>query len=349
MAIYFLTFILALSITVLFVPTVRRIAFRVDAIDKPDERKIHIHSTPRLGGVAIAAGFFIAVLFGLVTAYLTSRNIDYFNLMGILLGAAIVLGIGIIDDLKSISAWKKLFWQSLAAFIAMYCGATITFVSNPFNGMILVGWWGLPVAFLWIIGITNAMNLMDGLDGLASGITVISAVTLFIVALRIHQPGVAILLMALAGASLGFLRYNFYPAKIFLGDSGSLLLGFILATASIMGVLKSTLVVALVIPLLILGVPIYDTLSAIARRLGSNKHVFAPDRKHLHHHLLAAGLTQREAVLTIYLACVCLSIVALAITIIGLNQAILVLGIMLIAVIVAVTKIKEEINSDDVA
>jgi UDP-GlcNAc:undecaprenyl-phosphate GlcNAc-1-phosphate transferase len=174
-----------------------------------------------------------------------------------------------------------------------------------------IGILSIPLTLLWVVGITNAINLVDGLDGLATGVTAISALTLFFVALRTHQIGAAILLLALFGACLGFLRYNFFPASVFLGDSGSMLLGFILAAASVIGVLKTTLVAALIVPVLILGVPIFDTLFAIGRRLKDGKHPFEADNKHIHHLLLRAGFNKREAVLWIYLTCFLLSFIAL--------------------------------------
>jgi UDP-GlcNAc:undecaprenyl-phosphate GlcNAc-1-phosphate transferase len=217
-----------------------------------------------------------------------------------------------IDDTRGLRPTVKLGWQIAAALIAMAFGVGITYASNPFNGIIAIPLLiSIPLTLLWIVGVTNALNLIDGLDGLATGVTAISAGTLFFVALKTHQIGAALLILALAGAALGFLKYNFSPASIFLGDSGSYLLGFILATASVNGVFKTTLVVALIIPILILGVPIFDTLFAIGRRIKNKTSPFEADDKHIHHLLLRAGFNQREAVLSIYIACFLLSIMAL--------------------------------------
>jgi UDP-GlcNAc:undecaprenyl-phosphate GlcNAc-1-phosphate transferase len=205
----------------------------------------------------------------------------------------------------------KLAWQIVATLVVIMFGAEINFISNPFNGILPLGLFAIPLTLIWVVGVTNAMNLIDGLDGLAAGVTAIASFSLFFVALRTHQIGAAILMLALIGATLGFIRYNFFPAKIFLGDSGSLFLGFILAFASIIGVLKTTLVVALIVPILILGVPIFDTLFAIGRRLSKGKHPFEADNKHIHHLLLRAGFNKREAVLAIYAVCFILSIIAL--------------------------------------
>jgi UDP-GlcNAc:undecaprenyl-phosphate GlcNAc-1-phosphate transferase len=179
----------------------------------------------------------------------------------------------------------------------------------------MLGAWAIPVTVMWMVAITNAINLIDGLDGLASGITFIAAATLFIVAMKMGQTDSAILLAGLAGTALGFLRYNFFPATIFLGDSGSLLFGFLLASASIVGVLKSTLVIALIIPIVVLGIPIYDTATAIIRRAIKGRPIFEADKKHLHHRLMKAGFNQRQVVIMIYVACLILSLAALAATV----------------------------------
>lgn len=232
--------------------------------------------------------------------------------LGLSISGTIVFLLGLVDDLVGLRAVVKLVWQVIAASIAIYFGFHINILSNPFNGAInLLPLISIPLSLLWITGVTNAINLIDGLDGLAAGVCAISSGTLFFVALRTHEIGAALLLLALSGAALGFLKYNFFPAKIFLGDSGSYFLGFILACASILGVFKTTLVVALIIPLLILGVPIFDTLFAIGRRVSNGKSPFDADNKHIHHMFLRAGFTQREAVLSIYIACFLLSIGAL--------------------------------------
>src|SRR3989344_203386 len=195
--------------------------------------------------------------------------------------------------------------------IAIFLGVEISFVTNPISGVLPLGFFAIPLTLLWLVGMTNAVNLIDGLDGLASGVILIAAGMLFLVALRTHQPGAALLMLALAGTALGFLRYNFFPASIFLGDSGSYFLGFVMAASAIVGVFKPTLVVALFAPLLILALPIFDTTFAVFRRLKSGKNLFSADDKHIHHLLLRAGLSQQQAVLSIYAACFFLGILAL--------------------------------------
>ena len=311
MWIYFVTLATAILATVLLTPAVKRLAEKRGVVDQPGERKIHTHPIARLGGLSIYFGFILALGLGALLAASFGSKLEWLHLLGLVLGSTVVLLLGVRDDFKALNPWVKLFWQIAAAGIIVFFGVNINFLSNPLNGILQIGWWGIPLTLLWIVGMTNAVNLIDGLDGLAAGVTAISSGTLFFVAVRTHQVSSALVLLALCGASLGFLRYNYFPAKIFLGDSGSYLLGFILAAASIMGVFKTTLVVGLIIPILILGVPIFDTMFAIGRRLTEGKSPFAADKSHIHHMLLRAGFTQREAVLSIYVACFLLSIGAI--------------------------------------
>jgi UDP-GlcNAc:undecaprenyl-phosphate/decaprenyl-phosphate GlcNAc-1-phosphate transferase len=311
MVVYLLTFFLAFVVTYLTTPVVKIIASKIKAIDIPNERKVHDHPIPRLGGLALYFGFMVAVASALIASYYLKIDLNVNLIIGILLGGTVLVIVGIVDDVKGLRPTIKLIGQIFAALIVIYFGIEINFISNPFNGMLVMGVFAIPLTIFWLVGVTNAMNMIDGLDGLATGVTAISAMTLFFVAIRTHQLGAAVLLIALAAASLAFLRYNFAPASIFLGDSGSMFLGFILASTSVIGVLKTTLVVALIIPILILGVPIFDTLFAIGRRLKEKRHPFEADNKHIHHMLLRAGFNKREAVLAIYIACFVLSFMAL--------------------------------------
>jgi len=312
MLLFLATFLIAFVLTILLTPMVRSFAPEIGALDVPSARKVHQEKIPRTGGIAIYFGFLVAVLFGLLfLGGLRGAVINLRPILGILLGGSLVLLVGLVDDIYGMRPLAKLFFQSVGAGVAIYFGVEINFVSNPFNGLFTLGVISIPLTLLWLVGMTNAINLIDGLDGLAAGVTAISSGTLFFVALRTHQLGAALLMLALCGAALGFLRYNFFPASIFLGDSGSYFLGFILACASVIGVFKTTLVVALVVPLLILGVPIFDTVFAVFRRLKEKRSPFLADDKHIHHLLLRAGMTQREAVFSIYLVCFLLSFVAL--------------------------------------
>ncbi|MCX5725855.1 MAG: MraY family glycosyltransferase [Candidatus Saganbacteria bacterium] len=288
----------------------------------------------------------ISILIFLIIAVVSSIKINYFAIIGILLGATMILVVGIIDDIKRVKPYTKLFVQIAAAGIAIYFGVKIEFITNPIDGVIPLRAFVIPITILWIVGITNAINLVDGLDGLASGIAAIAGVTLFIVALIMKQEGPAVLMIALAGVSFGFLRYNFNPASIFLGDSGSLFLGYILATSSVLGVLKSALLISFIVPVLVFGFPIMDTALAIFRRMRDRKHIFEADKFHIHHNLLEAGLSHREAVMAIYFACILLSLGALAMTAINdLVETIVVISIIILVAAVGIIRVKINLDS----
>ncbi|MBN2058601.1 MAG: undecaprenyl/decaprenyl-phosphate alpha-N-acetylglucosaminyl 1-phosphate transferase [Candidatus Saganbacteria bacterium] len=312
MLIYFLSLALAFFVTYLTTPVVKRLAAKIGAVDVPNDRKIHSFPVPRLGGLSIYAGFMAAVGLAFLLAKLAGSRLNFAMGAGVVLGGSLLMLVGIFDDIHTLRPTTKLVWQTIASGIVIAFGVEISFISNPFNGILSLGILAVPLTLFWMVGVTNAINLIDGLDGLATGVTAIASLTLFFVALRTHQVGAAILMISLFGACLAFLRFNFFPATIFLGDSGSMLLGFILAASSVIGVLKTTLVVALIVPLLVLGVPIMDTLFAIGRRIKNGRHPFEADNKHIHHLLLNAGLNKREAVLAIYAACFMLSYIALA-------------------------------------
>ncbi|MBI5701026.1 undecaprenyl/decaprenyl-phosphate alpha-N-acetylglucosaminyl 1-phosphate transferase [Candidatus Saganbacteria bacterium] len=312
MILYLTTFFIAFFATILLTPMVIDFASKKGFVDRPNERKIHTSPVPRLGGIAIYIGFLLSIVAALVLLEHFEIQINIQPIFGLLISSTIIFLMGLFDDIYNLRSSAKFIWQVIAASLMVLFGVEINFISNPFNGIILFSAFiSIPLTLLWITGVTNAINLIDGLDGLAAGVTAISAGTLFIVALRTHEIGAALILLSLAGVCLGFLKFNFFPARIFLGDSGSYLLGFIIASAAIIGVFKTTLVVALIIPLLILGVPIFDMMFAIGRRLSSGANPFKADNKHIHHMLLRAGFTQREAVLSIYVACFLLSIFAI--------------------------------------
>ncbi len=300
--------------TLLMTPRVIAFAHTRKLFDLPGERKMHQYPIPRLGGVVIWGAIVCATIAGLI-AYLphvhyTSKS----GLLGLLFGSLFLLMVGLWDDLRGITPRGKLFGQIVASLIAIFGGVVISFFTLPWDGLMALGLWSVPATLFWLVGGTNAMNLIDGLDGLASGVALIASVTMMIVAIKLGHPHTAIVLSAVAGATLGFLWFNFHPAKIFLGDTGSMLLGFILAGAGVVGVLKSTLVLALIVPVIILGVPIFDTLFAIGRRYRAGKPIFQADRGHLHHRLMQLGLSHRKTVLAIYVSCIALSAGALIIT-----------------------------------
>lgn len=295
-----IAFLIALTVAYVVTPLVIKLAYKLGAIDVPkDNRRVHTVPIPRLGGLAIFIGFMVSVL---VTFKLDTR------LLGVIAGSIIIVIMGIFDDIKPLSAKVKLLVQILVAGLVVYCGVRINFITNPlsylFGGadktFIQFGNWSYPLTMIWIVGITNAINFIDGLDGLAAGISTISAVTLSMVAIILGQDYMAVMALTLAGATIGFLPYNFNPAKIFMGDTGSLFLGYMLSVISIMGVLKSAAALSILVPIFAIGLPIFDTLMAIIRRSLSGRSPMEADKGHLHHKLLDRGLSQKQAVLTLY-------------------------------------------------
>ncbi|MFC1754304.1 glycosyltransferase family 4 protein [Thermoproteota archaeon] len=301
---YYLAFWIALAATWFLTPKIRQLALHAGLVDKPAERKLHKKPIPHLGGIAIYLGFLAAVL----TVAKPSQTHS-----GIILGATLIVLLGVIDDIFHLQPWIKLLGQTAVAIITVYHGITISFITNPLGGMLTLDFFSFPITVFWIVAVMNTMNLIDGLDGLAAGIAAISSVILTIVAFHTGQTYAGFILLALLGACIGFLRYNFSPAQIFLGDSGAMLLGYILATASIIGVMKSTVALSLFIPVLVLGIPISDTLYAILRRIKNGKHIFKPDSEHFHHKLLALGFSHKQVVLLFYGLSTGLGIVAVLI------------------------------------
>ncbi len=273
-------------------PLIRRLALRLDCLDRPVDRSTHILPVPYLGGVAIYLTFLLT--------YLISSVRDP-SLRGVLIAGGFIVAVGVIDDLYRLPPWGKLLGQIAAALILVSYGIQIEKVTHPWGGFIYFGSWSTPVTVIWVLAFTNALNLIDGLDGLAAGVAVIASITFFFVAVQTGQPPVALYLTAaVAGAGLGFLPYNFHPARIFMGDAGSMFLGFVLAAVAIAGTLKSTATIALGIPVLALGLPLMDTAYAIIRRWRNGQAVFEADRGHLHHRLMYMGLNHRETVLIMY-------------------------------------------------
>lgn len=301
---------LAVMLAWLLTPRVREFAIRHGVVDMPGERRVHKVPVPRLGGAAIVIALVatVAILYAAGGLQLDAR------LAGILLGALIVSAVGAFDDAFQMRALHKLVFQLLAASAAVALGVKIDFLSNPFGpNPIYLGWLAWPASIAWLVFITNTVNLIDGLDGLAAGVSAIAGTTMAFIALAWGQPAVAILCAGLAGACVGFLRYNFNPARIFMGDSGAYFLGFVLAGASVIGPFKTAAFVSILVPMLALGVPIADVLFAIVRRAVQHRPIFGADKGHIHHRLLERGMSHRNAVLVIYLMTFALSLLALLI------------------------------------
>ncbi len=313
-----LSFAIALAVTAALTPLVLRVSLALGVRgDMPSARRVHTRRVPRLGGIAIVIGFFVPLLalFALSTQTAQLFFASPRMVAGVMLGSLLVAGLGFFDDVVGTGAKAKLLVQVLAATMAYGGGLRIDALSLPLVGVVGLHWLALPATIVWIVGVVNALNLIDGLDGLAAGVTFFACVTNFVVAFLGGNILICLVSATLAGALVGFLFYNFNPAKIFMGDSGSMFLGFMLASASLLGASsqKSPTVIAILVPLVALGLPIMDMLFAIVRRFLARRSIFAADRGHIHHRLLDVGLTHRRAVLTLYGLCLALTAVALAI------------------------------------
>ena len=331
-AVILLPLVVALVISFLSTPIVKSFAYKLGAIDVPkDERRMHKVPIPRMGGLAIFLGFIISVLLFV--------EVDD-QMKGILLGSVIIVVMGIIDDITPLRASLKFVIQILAALIPVYYGVQITCISNPNlfsdNPYWNFGWLSIPITVIWIVGLTKDVNLIDGLDGLAIGVSSISALTMLAIAILVAEPQVAVIMAALVGACIGFMPYNMNPAKIFMGDTGSTFLGYILACITIQGLFKFYAVISFVVPFLILGLPIFDTMFAIIRRISHGQNPMAPDRSHVHHRLIDMGLNQKQAVAVLYVISAILGLSAVVLATSGEIKAILCLMALIIVCLIAV-------------
>ena len=340
-----IAFMLAFITTFVITPYTIKLAQKLGAVDTPkDERRVNTVTMPRLGGLAIIAGFVVSIVYLLIILNIeNSLNIFednmYIKLIGFFIGGIIIASVCFVDDLKDLPPLVKLAAQILAAVIVVACGLKINNINIPFFDKI-----GLPNAFAiiltigWIVGVTNAINLIDGLDGLSSGIALISCVSMLIIFAINGSPIIAILLITeLAGAISGFLPFNFNPAKTFMGDAGSNFLGYCLSVISIFGVAKTYTLVVVVAPLIVLGLPVVDTIVAIFRRIIKGKSIKAimqADKGHLHHRLLKMGFSQRDAVLIMYAITAALGLFAIVLLESGIWKAIsfLILVVAIIAI-----------------
>ncbi|MBQ8299234.1 MAG: UDP-N-acetylglucosamine 2-epimerase (non-hydrolyzing) [Clostridia bacterium] len=307
-----IAFFLAAITAAIVTPLSIKLAHRVGAVDEPkDARKIHTKAMPRMGGFSFIVGFFVAIIYTLLTAEV-AVNV---NLWGFFLGLAIVTSIGFLDDVYHIKPWQKLLGQVIAAVLVIISGLRICYINIPFLSIYgLNDVLSVILTFFWIIGVTNALNLIDGLDGLAGGVSAISALSLTVVFILNGASELAILLVvALLGGIMGFLPFNFNPAKTFMGDMGSNFLGFMLATLSMLGMAKTYTFMTIIVPVVILGLPIFDTLFAMTRRILKHQSIMQADRGHIHHRLIDAGLSQRQAVIVLYGVTALLGILAVII------------------------------------
>lgn len=294
MKLLYIAFAVAFVLSFVFTPMARRLAFKLDVLDYPkDERKLHKEPVPYLGGAAIYASTIICML---VFTEMDKMSIS------IIIGGTLIFFTGLVDDIKDISAKWKMAAQIIAAVIAIYGGVKIQWISNPFptSEVVYLLNLSIPATLFWIVGITNTINLIDGIDGLASGVAAIAATTLMVISAINGFSFIVVECAIVAGASLGFLPFNFNPAKIFMGDTGALFLGYMLAVLSIAGVMKTVTAVTIVVMVFVLGIPILDTTFAIIRRMVNKKPIMQADKGHVHHRLLDIGFSQKETVLILY-------------------------------------------------
>jgi UDP-GlcNAc:undecaprenyl-phosphate GlcNAc-1-phosphate transferase len=297
---------IALLVVVLLTPAVGGMARLLGAVDRPgdDSRRLHRRPVPRLGGLAIFLGIVVPAL-----AFLDLSG----EMRGVLLGAAVACVVGAVDDFRGLAPLPKLGGQVVAAAIPCAFGVWIDHFTFPFLGAVdLPAGVGVPLTIVWIVAVMNMVNFLDGLDGLAAGVCAISGVTFSVLALSLGKADAAILSAIVAGACIGFLRHNFFPARIFMGDSGALVLGYTLATVSVAGLLKTASTIVLFLPLLVLAVPIVDTSFVVAKRLKHGRPIYSADRWHLHHRFVNIGFSQRRAAITMWAWCATLGVAALA-------------------------------------
>lgn len=334
---YLIVIAVGAGVSLVLTPIVRALARRVGAMDAPGRRKIHSRPVPSLGGIAIIAAFAASVLLGVFLLPDVGKSLAG-KLTGIFLGCLILMGVGIYDDIKGVRPVVKLMGQMAAAIVLLLYGFNIEKFTSPLSetGSIMVPVAaGVVLTVLWVVGLSNAINLIDGLDGLAAGIVFIASLTMMSVAVYRGDYEIGLISLAIAGAVLGFLKYNFAPASIFMGDTGSMCLGFIFAAMSLLGASKSTVAVALLVPIASMAVPLMDTALAFLRRAFRGTHPFKGDREHLHHRLLALGLSQRQAVKLIYFISAYLGVIAFITVLIPFRYTFLIMIILAMGLILA--------------
>jgi UDP-GlcNAc:undecaprenyl-phosphate GlcNAc-1-phosphate transferase len=358
---YFIYFFLSVSISLVLTPLIRLFAKKANIYDVPSERKIHRKPAPLLGGIPIFISLNLTLFIGYLLNNVYIKEFLAEKWKPLLLCQMIILALGIFDDIHKLQPRIKFLIQIFAGCLLLLFGIGIYVINNPFSGgLIHLGVWSIPITVFWVVGITNALNLIDGLDGLAAGASLIVCTALFGISFLFQNIGMSFVFLILAGSILGFLRYNFFPAKIFLGDSGSLLLGFLLAVFSIQGSYKGPTLVAVLVPILALGFPIMETFLSMIRRFLKSIHMvdiphkngkfkalflngfsmFEADKDHVHHRLLKLGFSQRRAVLILYGLCAALCFFAfLIVTIKNINITFF-MGAVVIAFVIGIRSLK---------
>jgi UDP-GlcNAc:undecaprenyl-phosphate GlcNAc-1-phosphate transferase len=343
---YLLVLVVAAAGTAIAVPFTIKLAQRLKAIDYPDGRRVNTRPTPRLGGIALLLGLLLGIgaLFIVDKGFgkaVSDNGLDHnVNYLGALISVLVIFAVGVIDDLINLRARYKLLGQIIAGCIAAASGVLFGHFANPFTGSIVqLGWLSYPITVFYLVAFANIINLIDGLDGLAAGIVAISAAALFFLATSFGGLDAAALSIAMIGACLAFLCFNFYPARIFMGDSGSLLLGFTLGVVSLFGVVRTPALITMLVPVVIAGLPVIDTFSAIIRRIRSRKGILEPDTDHMHHAFLKIGFDQRSTVLIMYALSALLAFAAFLVLNYSGPVRILILGILLVVIIFLIQRL----------
>ena len=335
----------ALLVSFVSTPLAEAFARKVGAIDVPkDARRVHDHPIPRMGGLAIFLGFVLGVVL--------FAQIDT-QLKGILLGSVVIVAVGVVDDITPLPALVKLVVQIGAALIAVWFGVRIEHLANPIfwsaREYLNLGVFSIPVTVLWIVGITNSVNLIDGLDGLAVGVSAIASLSMLAISIMLGQWNPAIVLAAVLGACIGFMPYNLNPAKIFMGDTGALMLGYVLACVSVTGLLKFYTIISFTVPLLALGLPIFDTAFAIIRRLLKGQNPMSPDRGHFHHRLIDMGMSQKQAVALLYGISSILGLSSVMITTNGEMKALVLVFAFVVAIAIGIALTRSHTKEEEKA
>lgn len=326
----FLTLFICFVTAIIITPFVKKLAFKIGATDRPNYRKVHQKIMPRLGGLAIFISFIVGI-----SILQPVANYHW----PIVIGSFIIVLTGMIDDVKEISPKLKLAGQVLAAFIVVFYGhLNVEFINLPFGGKVTFGLLSIPFTMVWIVGITNAINLIDGLDGLAAGVSSIALFSMAGMAVVMGNIYVAVIALIVASGTIGFLFYNFHPAKIFMGDTGALFLGYIIGVLSLLG-FKNVTFISLIVPVIILGVPISDTFFAIVRRVVNKQPISAPDKSHLHHCLLRTGFSHKQTVLLIYAMSAMFGLAAFIFSLATLWGSLILVAVLLLAIEIIVEKI----------
>ncbi len=333
---YILVTLISAYLTYLLIPIIKTYCHKKGLLDQPGPRKIHTVPVPRMGGVAFVIAFSLAVWFGFIAdPELWSKN--WLGMIGIVLGGITIFLLGLTDDIKGVGPVVKLFWQIIAALFPVIFGVRAELLNIPFYKLVTLGFWGIPLSIIWIVTITNTFNLLDGLDGLAAGIASISALTFVILGAVLDLPMATILAAGIFGISLSFLRFNYYPAQIFMGDSGSLFIGYILGVTSLYWP-KSYATLVMFIPIIALGLPVIEVITTTIRRLLTGKKIYIADRRHLFHYLMDIGMSHRGVVWFFYVISIQFSLMAVGFVLGKVNIVLVLEGLFIIFIAIILSR-----------